>query len=159
MQQPVPLPQHLWLQKLVGEWTFEGEGFMGPDQPPAKSSGKESVKSFGPFWVICSGTGTGDHGAWDYQITLGYDPSKQIFPGTFIGTTMSYLWTYTGTLDTEEKRLILATEGINMRDGKMTQYRDTIELIDENTRLLYSEMIQPDGSWLRFMTHRYTRQS
>ena len=29
-----PQKEHQWLQKLVGEWTSEGEADMGPGQPP-----------------------------------------------------------------------------------------------------------------------------
>ena len=31
--QAQPQKEHEWLQKLVGEWTCEGEGTMGPDKP------------------------------------------------------------------------------------------------------------------------------
>jgi hypothetical protein len=36
-----------WLQQLVGEWSFEAECITGPDQPPDKHSGTESVRSIG----------------------------------------------------------------------------------------------------------------
>jgi hypothetical protein len=26
-----PTKEHLWLQRLVGDWTFDGECLMGPD--------------------------------------------------------------------------------------------------------------------------------
>ena len=29
-------PEHRWLQKLIGEWTYEIETMMGPDQPSEK---------------------------------------------------------------------------------------------------------------------------
>lgn len=38
-----PQKEHQWLQKLVGEWTYESEALMGPDQPPVKSTGTETV--------------------------------------------------------------------------------------------------------------------
>ena len=34
--QAEPQKEHQWLEKLVGEWTYEGEAIMGPDQPPEK---------------------------------------------------------------------------------------------------------------------------
>jgi hypothetical protein len=42
-----PQKEHEWLHKLVGEWSFEGECGMGPDQPPMKSTGTETVRSAG----------------------------------------------------------------------------------------------------------------
>ncbi len=55
MQTPEPQQEHQWLQRLVGEWTYEGECGMGPDQSPMKSTGKESVRSFGGLWTIGDG--------------------------------------------------------------------------------------------------------
>ncbi|MDV2992493.1 MAG: hypothetical protein N4J56_002147 [Chroococcidiopsis sp. SAG 2025] len=40
-----PQKEHLWLQKLVGEWTYEIEVKMGADRPAEKSTGTESVRS------------------------------------------------------------------------------------------------------------------
>jgi len=42
-----PQKEHQWLQQLVGEWTYEGEASMGPDKPPEKFQGTESVRSIG----------------------------------------------------------------------------------------------------------------
>lgn len=33
-----PQKEHQWLQKIVGEWTYEGEGIMEAGQPPLKES-------------------------------------------------------------------------------------------------------------------------
>ena len=51
-----PSAEHYWLQKLVGEWTSESECVMGPDQPPMKATGKETVRSVGGLWTIGEGT-------------------------------------------------------------------------------------------------------
>jgi len=55
MEMPTPGPEHQWLQQLVGEWTFETECSMGPDQPPIKNAGRETVRSLGGFWTIGNG--------------------------------------------------------------------------------------------------------
>jgi hypothetical protein len=56
--QSEPQPQHQWLQKLVGDWTYEGEALMGPGQPPIKSEGTESVRSLGGYTEITSAAAT-----------------------------------------------------------------------------------------------------
>jgi len=48
---------HHWLQKLVGEWAFEGECSMGRDQPAIKNTGTEIVRSLGGLWTIGEGSG------------------------------------------------------------------------------------------------------
>ena len=40
-----PQKEHQWLQKLVGEWTYEIEVKMGADRPAERSTGTESVRS------------------------------------------------------------------------------------------------------------------
>ena len=47
MQNPEPTPEHLYLLQLVGDWDFDTECVMGPDQPPMKSVGKQSTRSLG----------------------------------------------------------------------------------------------------------------
>ncbi len=44
MQMPKPQKEHRWLHRLVGDWLYENECSLGPDQPPMKMSGKESVR-------------------------------------------------------------------------------------------------------------------
>src|SRR5215207_10023673 len=53
MMNAEPKPEHRWLQQFVGEWTFETEAVMGPDQPPMKYTGTESVRTLGDLWVLC----------------------------------------------------------------------------------------------------------
>lgn len=77
-----PQKEHQWLQKLVGEWTYETEAMMGVDQPPEKTTGTESVRSLGGLWVLAEGQGEmcGTHAIT--LMTLGYDPQKQRYVGT-----------------------------------------------------------------------------
>lgn len=42
-----PQKEHQWLQKLVGEWTYETDVTMGSDQPAEKATGTEQVRSIG----------------------------------------------------------------------------------------------------------------
>lgn len=97
---PEPQQEHQWLQKLVGEWTYETEASMGPDQPLEKSTGTESVRSLGGLWVQCEGQGEiPEYGVVTTIMTLGYDPQQQRFVGTWVGSMMTYLWLYDGELD------------------------------------------------------------
>ncbi len=51
MQMPEPSVEHQFLMQLVGEWEFERECVMGPDQPPQKSIGKQSIRALGSLWT------------------------------------------------------------------------------------------------------------
>ncbi len=160
MQCPEAQKEHQWLQRLVGEWTIEAEGAMGPDQPPEKTTGRETVRSLGGLWTIGEGTGeTSDCGCCESIMTLGYDPEKKRFVGTFIASMMTQMWLYDGALDAEGKVLTLDTEGPSLAsDGTTAKYQDIIEFVNDDLRTLSSQVLGADGRWQPFMEAHYRRQ-
>jgi hypothetical protein len=92
-------------------------------------------------------------------MTLGYDPARGKFVGTFVASMMTHLWVYEGTLDSAGKVLTLDTEGPGMAgDGKMVKYKDVIEFKSDDHRTLTSHMLGDDGKWQQFMTAHYRRK-
>ena len=152
--------EHAWLQKMVGEWKGEGEANMGPDQPAMKWSVEESVRGIGDVWVLGESRGTMPDGSPSTMIiTLGFDPERKRFTGTFIGSMMTHLWIYDGELDAAGKVLTLNAEGPSMTgDGSLARYQDIVEIISDDQRKLSSQMQMPDGSWNKFMTSTYLRK-
>lgn len=154
-----PAAEHAWLQRLVGEWTFESSCNMGPDQPPQTFRGSESVKAFGDYWIVCDGQSEMPGGGSGYmRMTLGFDPAKKKFVGTWIGTMMANLWVYDISMDADQKVLTMAAEGPAMTGEGTANYRDVITIVSENERTLTSFMHLPDGSWTQFMTGVYRRK-
>lgn len=158
--QAEPQKEHQWLQQLVGEWTFEGEAMMGPDQPAQKFTGTERVRSIGGLWFVGEGQGDIPGGGTATSImTLGYDPNRKRYVGSFIASMMPHLWVYDGTLDAAEKVLTLETEGPNMAaEGKLAKFKDVIEFKSDDHRVLSSHMLGEDGKWNSFMTAHYRRK-
>jgi hypothetical protein len=158
--QAEPLAEHQWLQKLVGEWTFEGECSMGPDQPAMKSTGSESVRSLGGLWTLGEGRCDSPEGApMSSSMTLGYDPVTKRFVGTFVASMMTHLWVYNGTLDAAKSVLTLDTEGPDFSGGPaLVKYQDIITFITNDHRTLTSQMQGADGKFTKFMTAHYHRK-
>jgi hypothetical protein len=155
-----PQKEHRWLEQLVGEWTFESEGLMGPDQPPVKHTGAQSTRSIGGVWIQAEGKGEMPGGGPGITIiTLGYDPVKGKFVGTFIGSMMHNLWVYEGQLDAAEKVLTLEVDGPSFTDPtKTVKYKDIIEVVSPDHHILSSQLQADDGTWHRFMTAHYRRK-
>lgn len=154
------LPEHQWLQQMVGEWTSEMESDMGPGQEDVKSVGRESARSIGGAWVVSEGTGEMPCGGdiTTTIMTLGYDPLKKKFVGTFIGSMMTYHWVYEGELSADGKVLTLDTEGPDFTvEGRIARYQDIIEFKSEDHRVMTSRTQGPDGEWTHFMTAHYHR--
>lgn len=155
-----PQKEHQWLQKLVGEWTYESDCSMGPDQPPQKHKGSEIVRPLGEIWVLCEGQMEMPGGHMGKMLmTLGFDPQRKRFVGTWVGSMMTHLWVYDGELDATGKVLSLMSEGPNFAvPGKMAMYKDVIEIKDDNHRLLKSHSQGEDGQWQEFMVAGYRRK-
>ena len=153
-----PQSEHRWLEKLVGNWTYENEAVMATGEAPIKSTGTEVVRSLGGLWTIGEGQGAvPDGGIHKSIMTLGYDPAKQRFVGIFIGSMMSHLWIYDGKLDAAGKLLTLDSAGPNFTGDGLARYQDLIEFVDDNHRILGSQIQQADGTWNHFMTAHYYR--
>jgi hypothetical protein len=158
---PEPKPEHRWLQRMVGEWRAEAECPGGPGQPAAKMEGTESVRSIGGLWVVAEGSGEMPGGGPSTTIlTLGYDPQKSRFVGTFIGSMMDMLWTYEGSLDAAGRVLTLDTEGPDFGNpGQRAKYKDIIEFRSDDHRVMTSRMLGEDGEWREVMTAEYRRRT
>ena len=159
MMNPEPHAMHRWLQQLLGHWTSTSDCDPPPGEPAQQSVGAEHGRTLGDLWVILEGTGTMPGGGEArMQMTLGYDPEKNVFLGTWVGSMMTHMWVYRGTLDADRKVLTLETEGPSFKgDGKTACYRDVITLVSATERTLTSFSQQPDGSWNQIMQAKYTR--
>ena len=155
-----PQKEHHWLQKFVGDWTFEGEASMSPDKPPESCVGTESVRSLGGLWILAEGQGEMPGGGPATTLmTIGYDPQKKRFVGTFVGSMMANLWIYEGELDKDERVLTLNSEGPDFATpGKTGKYKDVIEFKSEDHRIMTSHSLGDDGQWHGFMTANYRRK-
>lgn len=153
------LEQHRWLRQLIGEWLCT-MGTPTPDGEPQKPA-VERVRALGDVWIQGeTETDMPGMGRVVMQLTLGYDPQKKRFVGTWLGSMMTYLWVYDGELDAAGKTLTLNAEGPSMAgDGGMAKYQDLITIVSPDERTLTSRQRQPDGTWKQFMTATYKRKA
>jgi hypothetical protein len=91
-------------------------------------------------------------------MTLGYDPRRKRFVGTWVGSMMTHLWAYEGALDPGGTVLTLDTEGPSFAGvGGLARYQDLTEWQGDDHRILRSRMLGNDGTWYGFMTAHYRR--
>lgn len=147
-----PQAEHEILQKLVGDWKVLGECSM-PDGSSDKSESGVKFTSVGGLWVVGDGTMPGPEGA-DFRtnMTLGFDPVKGRYVGTFIASCMTKLWIYDGNYDAGSKKLVLDATGprFDQKPGE-APYKDTIEFVNDDQFILSSQMQGDDGKWFSFM--------
>jgi len=161
MMHAKPEKQHRWLERLVGDWTYETDAPAQEGKPAAKVRGTERVRSIGSLWIQAEGQGEmpGGDGPATSVMTLGYDTLRKRFVGSWVGSMMTTQWVYDGELDAEERVLTLNSEGPSVSgDGTMSKYQDVIEIKSNDVRTLTGQTLLPDGSWKPFMTVEYRRK-
>lgn len=150
--------EHAWLTRLAGEWSFEGEASQGPGKPPERATGTETVRTLGDLWAVFGGNGEMPGGGRaTTQLTLGFDPKRRRFVGTWVGSMMTHQWVYEGTLDPSGKALTLDCEGPAMEGEGTAKYQDVIEILDDDHRILRGRVQAADGQWNELMVTRYER--
>ncbi|WP_296815351.1 DUF1579 domain-containing protein [Brevundimonas sp.] len=159
MEKAEPAEEHRWLQRLIGDWTVEGRAI--PDKPEHRSTGVETVSAYGDYWVVFDGEARmGGQEPARSRITLGFDPTRGVFVGSFVSTHMPSFWGYEGRLDEGGRLLRLACRGPRM-DGSPGEadYEDVIEIVSDDERKLRSTVRGADGQWSEFMVATYRRKT
>lgn len=154
-----PVAEHHWLQQLVGEWRYEGE-MTGPDGAKQEHRGQEKLISLGGLWAAGEGHATMPGGAdMEYRNGYGYDVSFREYSSFMIMSASSHLWTYKGQLSEDRRTLTLDCIGPDMEtDGETANYRDVIEIVDDNHRTLTSSsQDKKTGEWQVWLSATYTR--
>ncbi len=160
MQTQEPTPEHHYLLQLVGDWNIQTEYQMGPDQPRMQSTGTQSTRAIGSLWTLGEMITPGADGQSMLSLmTLGFDPARHKFVGSFVSSCMTHQWLYEGSLDDSQRVLTLVAEGPSFAgDGSLAKYHDVIEVVDRNTYLFSSRYQDPSGQWIEFMWGKHTRQ-
>lgn len=154
-----PGAEHAWLRQLVGQWDVVAEMPTGPGTEPMVLESTESVRSIGDRWILAEGSA--DFGGQPFTsiLTLGYDPRREAFVGTWIDTEQSHLWSYEGSLNEARNVLTLEAEGPAFDDEtRTTRYRDAIEIAGSDRKILTSSVQDEDGAWTTFMRAEYRRR-
>lgn len=134
-------------------------GDNGTGAAPLKGEGTMTGRTLGGFWVIneikVSMMGTTVTG----MQTIGFDPAKKKYVGTWVDSMSNHMWNYEGTIDKTGKKLILEAEGPNvMAKGKRSKFRDTYEFQSADKILATSLIQMEDGKWVAFMTATMRRK-
>jgi hypothetical protein len=148
--------EHAFLRKLVGLWDMVEEN-GGP--ATGDHAWRETVRSLHGIWFLAEGRGKMPDGADASSVlTLGYDPAKGKYVGSWIGSMMNHMWVYEGVLDPDGRTLRLDTSGPDFeKEGVTARYREELAFENDDDRTFTSYVMKPDGAWHRIMQVRYRR--
>jgi hypothetical protein len=149
--------EHAFLQKLIGTWEVVAES----PEVYVETTWLENVRSLHGVWFMAEGHGEMPGGGEASTVlTLGYDPVRGKYVGTWIGSMMNHLWVYEGALDETGRTLKLDTTGPDFEnEGRTARYQEHLTFEDDDNRTFSSHVLMPDGSWRQFMMARYRRSA
>jgi hypothetical protein len=148
-----PQAEHFALERLVGTWDVKSS-VTGSD-----GRWTETCRSLDGMWYIAEGEGDVPGGTAKTVLTVGYDPEKGKYVGTWVGTMMAMLWLYEGDLSEDGTTLSLYCTGPDFKgEGRTVEYREQIIFQDDDHRIFTSATRQEDGSWETFQDIEYTRK-
>lgn len=157
-EMPKPTKQHELLSQFAGKWHVTTETVAMPGMEAMKCEGTETSQMIGGFWLNSRIEATMVGMPMTSILTIGYDPEKKQYVGTFVCSADSTLWKYEGEMDESGKKLTLLTEGPNpMSPGQTAKYREVLELKDQDHKVFTSYLQTEKGKWNKFVTMEYVR--
>lgn len=142
---PEPTASHAWLEKFAGTW--DTTSLCGAPGEQTETSGRMTAKLLGGRWMVAelSGEMPGG-GSMAAVLTVGFDPDRELYVGTWVDSMLDYMWRYEGTVD--GPALVLEAEGPNFMTGEgTTVFRDTYTFASPDHIVLTSAVKGDDGTW------------
>ncbi len=152
-QPPAPEKEHEWLQQFVGEWTTHSKAEATPGQPAFECEGTIKSRTIGGLWVINEMSVNLGGATMGGLQTIGYDPEKKKYVGTWVDSMSHFIWRYEGSVDDTGKILTLSAERPNfVVPGKLSNYQDVYEFKSADEFFMASKVQGENGEWATFMT-------
>ena len=148
-----------FFESMVGTWIVDTEAIPGPGEDPIRGESREVARLLGDQWLVAEGNATMPDGRlYESMWILGWDPHLEQVVGTWVVSIQKRKWDFTGRFDASGQVLTLETEGPFMGDpSTLTQYREILEVVDEDHRTLRSLILVPDEDWFEFARSDYRR--
>lgn len=148
-----PSEKHQWLSRLEGTWENVMECRMGPDAEVERTTARMTCRMLGGLWLIAESLSESPEGPPFVSImTVGYDPKKERYVGTFVASMMTFMWHYEGELDAEANKLPLHCRGPKFDGSGMTDYCDTITIVSDDEWHFDGAFKGEDGQWQSLTT-------
>ena len=150
---PAPTKEHEWLHQLAGQWEADLEVSAGPGKPPLKLKSTENTRRIGGFWILSESEVTPPGMPFARALTLGYDPQKKKYVGTWVDSTSTHIGKSEGSMDAAGMTLTLEGEMPSPFDpSKSVRVREVIELKSRDLKVITTSLQGEDGNWFTLVT-------
>jgi hypothetical protein len=153
-QPPKPGPEHEWLGRFVGHWTFEADVKASPFGPAGKFTATEDAEWFpGGFFLVMHWEEKGPRGEAKGLTVMGYNAEEKVY--TSHGFDGSRGKTYTSKGTVQGDTLTLTSEG--KMGGKPVKWRYISKELSPTSRSFKSEYSIEGGPWYTIMEGKSTK--
>lgn len=140
--------EHEWLHQLAGQWEADVEVSAEPGKPPLKLKSTEDTRRIGGFWILSASEVPPPGMPFARALTLGWDPQKKKYVGTWVDSFSTYIGRYEGSMDAAGRTLTLEGEMPSPFDpAKSVRVREVIELKSQDQKVVTTSVQGEDGSW------------
>jgi hypothetical protein len=154
---PKPSKEHEFLKEMEGTWDAEMT-FAMPGAAEQSAKGTETVAMVGAFWAVFDVKFPEMMGmAWHGHGTLGYDPTKKKFVGSFVHSAAPNMSIGEGSMDAGGKSVTMAWEGVGP-SGAQEKMREVFEKKDKDNAVMTMYGAGPDGKEMKHFTMTYKRK-
>lgn len=153
-----PGEQHQYLERYVGDWSYEQSMWSDPTQPALKASG-ESTKSMimGDRYLQEEMRGEMMGQPFYGRAVTGYDNLEKVLRSTWIDNFSTGIVVSEGKLVGDEDGHTLRSEFMNPMNGESEAIRMVTRYIDEDNHIFEYYVTNPAGQEFRQMVIEYTR--
>ena len=156
---PQPSQQHKLLEKEVGEWVGASTMWPAPGVDPMKSSGEESNKMLGGFWLQSEFKGEFAGMPFAGRGQLGFDPDSGQYVMTWVDSVSPSLFIARGGYDEQSRTLTLIGECTDVMTGEKKRYKAVSQYQDtDHKNFTMHEADLGSDDWRKSMEIRYTRK-
>lgn len=153
-QVPTAGPEHEILKNDVGEWDVEITNYASGS--PEVTSGTESNRMLGDFWLISNFEGQMMGLKFKGHGSTGYDATVKKYVGTWVDSLSPGMMHMKGEYDKETKTMTLVGMAPGM-DGNPAKHRLTT-VYKDGTRVMTMYITSKGGKETKFMQMAYTKK-
>ena len=157
-QHPTPAKEHEMFKEMAGTWDAVMKFTDPTSGKEIEAKGVETVSLVGGFWAVFDIKFADMMGmAWHGHGTIGYDPMKKKYVGSFAHSAAPFMSIGEGTADAGGKTLTMTWDGIG-HSGKPEKMREIFERTDKDNAKMTMHAPGPDGKEMVMFTTTYKRK-
>ena len=150
-------PEHAEVRRKAGKWKVRCTYYMGGDSDPIEVDGTEHGEMLGDLW--CNSRFEADMlgSPLSGNGSLGYDPVKKKYVGTWKDSATPFLYTFEGDFDPVIQ--VLEMKGLNYDPVRCCQatYRSRVEFISDSEHVLDLSIDVPEGLPIKVLRYHFKR--